>query len=442
MTQKIFDDTITVLKVTVNATRPTDIYVADTLDLGGGEVSANFDARIEDELIRITAVSLDDPVAGTDKWTISHLGGAAASGHDAGVEIEVILSASGVVQFINDTVSGNYAALAGATFTGDVELEAQLVDDTEASGSDGQILTKVSGHPRWATDTTHALLSGATFTGDVELEGQLVDATEASGSDGQVLTKVSGNPQWAAGGVPASGGTFTGNVEFEADIIDDTEAAGSDGDVLTKVSGHPRWAAQAGGGDVSHTGATFTGDVEFEADIIDDTESAGTDGQVLTKVSSHPRWAAAAGGGGGGLLARLAYNPNPGTDYTTTSTTWAAADGTNLSLAFTAPVSGNVIITLSAEAWGVNNEVTLGWGVGPHSGSVTSTTEAGITSNGSSTSRTRSTLSCYITGLTFGSSYTYDWFMNASYAGFTVGFGAGVRTNEGPSPAIMEVWSA
>src|SRR6266566_1551702 len=170
MTQKIFDDAVTVLKSTVNATRPATIYVADTLDLAGGELSATFDIRMEDELLRVTAVVLDDPVAGTDKWTVSHLGGAAASGHDAGVE---------------------------------VEFEADIIDDTESAGTAGQILTKVSGHPRWATpaaddDSAYALLAGATFTGDVELEAQLVDDTEASGSDGDVLTKVSGHPRWAA----------------------------------------------------------------------------------------------------------------------------------------------------------------------------------------------------------------------------------------------------
>src|SRR6266566_4555182 len=110
MTQKIFDDAVTVLKSTVNATRPATIYVADTLDLAGGELSANFDIRMEDELLRVTAVVLDDPTPGTDKWTVDHLGGAAASGHDAGIEVQVILSASGIQQFITDQI-GTYAAL-------------------------------------------------------------------------------------------------------------------------------------------------------------------------------------------------------------------------------------------------------------------------------------------------------------------------------------------
>src|ERR1700682_3085982 len=106
-TQKIYDDsTVVLVTAIVGSTRPVTFNVSDADDLSGAEITApNFDVRIEDELLRVTAVTIDGGGTGIDTWTAAHLGGAAAGGHSAGQEVQVILSASGIQQYIADQVA-------------------------------------------------------------------------------------------------------------------------------------------------------------------------------------------------------------------------------------------------------------------------------------------------------------------------------------------------
>jgi hypothetical protein len=95
---------------------------------------------------------------------------------------------------------------------GGVYLYMVIVPSTAGPFTMSSIQTNVApASPDMDNDSAYARLDGATFTGDVELEGQLVDDTEASGSDGQVLTKVSGHPRWAAGGGGGGGPAATDN---------------------------------------------------------------------------------------------------------------------------------------------------------------------------------------------------------------------------------------
>lgn len=207
----------------------------------------------------------------------------------------------------------------------------------------------------------------------------------------------------------------------------------------------PSWATDDSALFVQKATLTTDGDLYYRANgVITRLPTQGiANGWVLTASNGLPVWAVNGGGGGGtgGLLAHLVYNPAGRTDYGTTTTAWAAADSTNLSVTFTAPTSGKVVIRLSAMAWGVTNEVSLQWGVGPHGGAVVASTEAAVISAGSSQARTRVSLDCYITGLTAGSSYTYDWFFSASFNGFNVAFSAGGGVT-GSAAAIMDVWAA
>jgi hypothetical protein len=124
-----------------------------------------------------------------------------------------------------------------------------------------------------------------------------------------------------------------------------------------------------------------------------------------------PYWPLTAGGGGGGFLAYVDYKPTNLATYTTTSQVYAAVDSTNLSVSFTAPASGSVIIMLNGVGRTTSNNTYLGWGVGPHGGAVVGNTTQAITVL---TNNARFTAICRVTGLTPGVTYTYDWFFNSS----------------------------
>lgn len=68
----------------------------------------------------------------------------------------------------------------------------------------------------------------------------------------------------------------------------------------------------------------------------------------LTRKDSSGTVTVVEGGTGtsGGILAQKIYNPGTITTYTITATTITDVDSTNLAVTFTAPASGNVLVTL------------------------------------------------------------------------------------------------
>jgi hypothetical protein len=220
MTLFYYEDVATKLNANMSATRPGTMDVVRVTDLSGTTLAVQFDVRVENEILRVTSIAVDTPSAGIDRWSVNHLGGAVASTHAAGQEVEVILSAYA----LNNNVGGAdddtaYMPTAGGTFTGDVEFEGQILDATEASGTNGQVLTKVSGNPQWATPSS-GFSNPMTTKGDIIYE----DGTPApnrlalASSDGWVLTvnHSTGLPEWRAASGGGGGGAPPGGTPYYA----------------------------------------------------------------------------------------------------------------------------------------------------------------------------------------------------------------------------------
>lgn len=139
-------------------------------------------------------------------------------------------------------------------------------------------------------------------------------------------------------------------------------------------------------------------------------------------------------GGGVGLIGVTSYNPGSETNSTTSSTTSADVDATNLKVDFTVPPSGKVLVKLTGSDPYGNP------GVGAY---IWSLRESSSELSGSSAivgvfrAEERTTHTCLITGLTAGASKTYKWghrMTAATPGGFR--YGGADR-----GPALMEVWA-
>lgn len=138
-------------------------------------------------------------------------------------------------------------------------------------------------------------------------------------------------------------------------------------------------------------------------------------------------------GGGGGLIGVTRYRPGSDSTIYTMTTTPALVDATNLTVTFTAPASGNVLVRFTGT---VNMSGTAGteqywalWEGGALVGSNTSKVA------GSGNFFQVST-AFYLTGIS-GGSHTYQW------AGWKISANAALLSG-GPTygAAVMEVWAA
>lgn len=151
------------------------------------------------------------------------------------------------------------------------------------------------------------------------------------------------------------------------------------------------------------------------------------------------------GSSAGTLLASVQYAPGSATSYAG-STTAAVVDATNLALTFTAPATGDVILSFEFSAASTDTSArTLTVGFSTASGSYTAigyTTEVALQPNDQSNFR----VTTKVTGLTAGSSYTiYPWFLIS--AGTSVAIVAGGNTALPPTlsqtaPAVLTAWAA
>jgi hypothetical protein len=144
------------------------------------------------------------------------------------------------------------------------------------------------------------------------------------------------------------------------------------------------------------------------------------------------------------LLASVAYNPATLTTQTTSVTSWGALDSTNLTISFTAPASGNVLVRLEAPSRTSANFNYM-WTLLTHN--TTTSIAVAALPNVATGSFIRTPATFKITGLTPGNVYQYDWghgMNNTSSTGSTEYGGAtsGAAPGGGVGAAIMEVWSA
>jgi hypothetical protein len=145
--------------------------------------------------------------------------------------------------------------------------------------------------------------------------------------------------------------------------------------------------------------------------------------------------------GGGGVLAVTSYNPNSNETITVSqSSSFAALDATNLTITFTVPASGNVIVVLSAAAFVTGASREQLWALINASGDalVTGSARSVLYTQGDALQA-----SCqariYLTGLTPSASVTYRWAGRSENGDTTIYLGRGSNDQ---GAATMEVWSA
>jgi len=186
-----------------------------------------------------------------------------------------------------------------------------------------------------------------------------------------------------------------------------------------------------GGGDLTVTGGGTVTDVTSIA--FSGATVSGSSGAATVTVS-----------GGGGLLAITNYNPATTEDITVgVSGSFAALDATNLSVTFTVPASGNVIVVLSAAAYadGTVTSREQFWGlINASGGAYVANSARSVLYTENDGIQARPCARIYITGLTPGASITYRWAGRSN--GGNTSIYAGNSSGDEQGAATMEVWTA
>lgn len=186
------------------------------------------------------------------------------------------------------------------------------------------------------------------------------------------------------------------------------------------------------GGDLAGSGSTYSVPVLKTSGV-----TAGTYTNATVTFDAKGRATSASSGASTGVIGFTSYNPSTATTHTVSSTTLAAVDSTNLTVSFTAPSSGNVLVRLNAVAAGGSGYESY-WALFTHS----TTTQQGLTFGlGTLANATRVTAPIEVTGLTSGTSYQFDWaYASASSSSYLYLGGTGTTGSPYPvGPAIMEV---
>lgn len=141
----------------------------------------------------------------------------------------------------------------------------------------------------------------------------------------------------------------------------------------------------------------------------------------------------------GGLLAITHYQA--GTGYTMNSTTLADVDSTNLSVAFTAPANGKVLVRLTGNVEPMNGGTAsqMFFGLREAAATVTNSEQSvtAIDSSFGTTSHVKVSSAHYVTGLVAASAHTYKWAWKRASGGGTIGLRSGST-----DPLTIEVWAA
>ena len=217
-----------------------------------------------------------------------------------------------------------------------------------------------------------------------------------------------------------SAGTTNVTHVLSAAEVDDTSAHIYD----TTRNDHTQYVEGTAtpGGDLAGSGSTYTTPV---------LKTSGVTAGTYNSVTVNAKGLVTAGTTTASiLLAVVSYNPaTQGGGSNSSTSIWAAADSTNLTISFTAPTSGKVLARLTGYGAGVSSFGS--WGLLTH-GTTTSLVSGYI----NSTVNTDYAVSkaFLVTGLTSGNSYQYDWGLLAASVICESGNNYG--------PATMEIWSA
>jgi hypothetical protein len=130
---------------------------------------------------------------------------------------------------------------------------------------------------------------------------------------------------------------------------------------------------------------------------------------------------------GGRLLAVMTYGPT-GSGYSTSGTSYADVDATNLAVTFTTPASGNVLVVLSG--FSANGAGHTSWGLRE---ATTDIATAGRVNSGAEA--VTMTVYIHLTGISAGS-HTYKWSWKVDSGS------ANLFTGSTDGHAMMMVWSA
>jgi hypothetical protein len=180
--------------------------------------------------------------------------------------------------------------------------------------------------------------------------------------------------------------------------------------------------------------------VDIASDTVRGTAEIATEAEVRTGTDTvrYITPATLAAVKPGSILASCVYDPGTTTTYTTTSATLGDIDTTNLTVTFTAPQSGKVLVMLTGRittsaattpTWGLRNGSSQAGGL--------FTLASSLNLGGAHQARTGVV---YITSLTPGTSYTVKWAWAVS-GGVTFGLKAG-QTSGDEGAATMQVFSA
>lgn len=227
---------------------------------------------------------------------------------------------------------------------------------------------------------------------------------------------VGSTTNWPA---PGAGDTAVGALDYGDQAI--VEIFSYTGLTATSFTGVTRGLdgttkpAHAIGARVRHVGSAA--DIERGATAITTIQDEGVAvaqqpivnvtgaGATVTNDAANGRTNVTIPGSTAYLLASKTYAPATTADLTTTSTTPADVDATNLAVTFTAPASGVVDVVLEALVRVDTDGVALYWGLRE---GTTTLRQKQVTTRGGTTN-SRFTATFRVGGLTAGTSYTYKW---------------------------------
>lgn len=224
--------------------------------------------------------------------------------------------------------------------------------------------------------------------------------------------------------MPTLGGSTAGAVYADRGAWATTTAYVI-GDVVTNAAA--RYLCRT-----AHTSGTFATDLAASRWVTIDATTLAVAGQEppgpgAASVGASSATARADHAHPTDILAVVSYSPP--SNFTTASATFADMDATNLKVTFTAPSSGKVLVTLSANVQAGTTTV-YSYNLRDGSGDVAGTTQPVLYNQNTAFFKVSAPI--YVTGLTPGQSYTWKW-------GHALGFGSNTSTTQSGVPCVMIV---